>query len=369
MSRAIGMEFEQVMGQSVLGAVSGAVERTRRLPDGDERVAQILRRDALNHHHGTATEGTWRLAGGSGGRIGAWFCAKQRAATLERSSTAAVGEQSEVADADQAFRQHVKQISAQELIGGNGHDLVLAAVGIVLPTERDAMVFEGHQALVGDGDAMGVAGQVVENMVGTTEGRLGIDDPVLVAEFPEEVAEGLRQGELLKRSMKLEPVVLEQLTELVTELLAEDLAECLDGQKESARRIDPTRTVRSKTASGNDVMDVGMMLEVLSPGMEHAEEPDLRAEVLGITSNFKQRRGTGAEEQVIEQPLVLEDERGDREGVERVRDGVHVPPGEVQIDSGVIERSMAEQHLDGAQVHPCFKHVSRVAVPPIYHAK
>jgi hypothetical protein len=34
----------------------------------------------------------------------------------------------------------------------------------------------------------------------------------------------------------------------------------------------------------------------------------------------------------------------------------------VEIDGGVIERSMAEQHLDSAQVHPCFKHVSRVAV-------
>ena len=56
------------------------------------------------------------------------------------------------------------QKSAQELIGGNGHDLVLAAVGIVSPAEGDALVFERHQAMVGDGDAMGVAGQVVENM-------------------------------------------------------------------------------------------------------------------------------------------------------------------------------------------------------------
>ena len=54
-------------------------------------------------------------------------------------------------------------------------------------------------------------------------------------------------------------------------------------------------------------MDMGMMLKVLTPGMEHAEEPDLRAEVPGVTGNFKQRRSTGAEEQVIEQPLVAED--------------------------------------------------------------
>jgi hypothetical protein len=73
MSGTIGLEFERVMGQSVLGAGSGAVERTRRLPDGDQSVAQILRRDALNHHHGTGADGAWWLAGSSHGRIEAWF--------------------------------------------------------------------------------------------------------------------------------------------------------------------------------------------------------------------------------------------------------------------------------------------------------
>ena len=120
------------------------------------------------------------------------------------------------------------------------------------------MVFESYEAMVGDGDAMGIAGQVVENMFGTAEGRLGIDDPVLVAEFPEKVAEGLRQGELLKRSMKLQPVVLEQLTELVTELLAEDFAECLDGQEETPRGVYPSAIIGGKASSGNDVVDMGM---------------------------------------------------------------------------------------------------------------
>src|ERR1035438_1709507 len=49
----------------------------------------------------------------------------------------------------------------------------------------------------------------------------------------------------------------------------------------------------------------------------------------------------------------------DRERIERVGDRIHMTPGEVEVDGGVIERSMAEQHLDGAQVRPCFKHVDR----------
>ena len=59
------------------------------------------------------------------------------------------------------------------------------------------MVLEGHETMVGDRDPMGVAGQVVENMFGAAEGWLGIDDPVLLAELPEQVAECARCGKLL----------------------------------------------------------------------------------------------------------------------------------------------------------------------------
>ena len=75
--------------------------------------------------------------------------------------------------------------------------------------------------------------------------------------------------------------------------------------------IDPPGTVESQSAGGNDVVDMRMMLKVLSPGMEHAEEPDVGSQVLGIASKFEQRSGAGAEEQIIEQPLVLKDEGGE----------------------------------------------------------
>jgi hypothetical protein len=71
-------------------------------------------------------------------------------------------------------------------------------MGIVSPAEGDAIVLEGHETMVGDGHAMSVAGQVVENMFDAAEGWLGIDDPVLLAKLPEEVAEYIRRGKLLK---------------------------------------------------------------------------------------------------------------------------------------------------------------------------
>lgn len=48
------------------------------------------------------------------------------------------------------------------------------------------------------------------------------------------------------------------------------------------------------------------MQEVLSPGMQYAEQADVGSRMLGVAGHLKQRRGTGAEEQVVEQPLVLQ---------------------------------------------------------------
>ena len=43
--------------------------------------------------------------------------------------------------------------------------------------------------MVGDGDAMCVAGQIVEQVFGAAKGWLGVYDPVLEAELPEKAAE------------------------------------------------------------------------------------------------------------------------------------------------------------------------------------
>ena len=59
--------------------------------------------------------------------------------------------------------------------------------------------------------------------------------------------------------MELQSVLLEQFTELLAELAAEDFADCSDRQEEAWRGIDPSGTVESQAAGGNDVVDMGMM--------------------------------------------------------------------------------------------------------------
>ena len=43
--------------------------------------------------------------------------------------------------------------------------------------------------MVGNGDAMGIAGEIVENVLGTAEGRLSVHHPILAEELPEKLVE------------------------------------------------------------------------------------------------------------------------------------------------------------------------------------
>jgi len=94
-----------------------------------------------------------------------------------------------VADADQPFRENVDQESSQKLICGDRHDLLLTAPCVVFPAKRDSIILESHQSMVGDGDAVRIAGEIVQNMFRTSEGWLGVDHPVFAEEESQERVE------------------------------------------------------------------------------------------------------------------------------------------------------------------------------------
>ena len=106
--------------------------------------------------------------------------------------------------------------------------------------------------------------------------------------------------------MELQLVLLKELLKSGCELAAEDAADCTDRQEESVGRSDPSGAIGSKTASGNDVMYVGMMLKVLSPSMEHAKKPDLCSQMLRVAGEFEQCCCAGSEQQIVKQSLVLQ---------------------------------------------------------------
>src|SRR5262245_24403724 len=111
-----------------------------------------------------------------------------------------------LADAVEALGQHVHEEPANELAGLERHGFVpvRAFEAVVLVFERDAARVGRDQAAVGDGDAMGVAGQVGQHLLGPCERTLGIDAPVRRPQWAEVALEGCWVGEMLIITEELE---------------------------------------------------------------------------------------------------------------------------------------------------------------------
>ena len=94
-------------------------------------------------------------------------------------SATTVGEEAEVANTNKAPRQQMQQEAAQELICRQAHQLLPVAVSGVAPTEVDVVIVQCNESMVGDRDAMRVGAEITQNVLGTSERTLGVDDPVV----------------------------------------------------------------------------------------------------------------------------------------------------------------------------------------------
>ena len=79
----------------------------------------------------------------------------------------------------------MEQETAQELLDIQGHEPLLVAVGGIAPAEGDVAIGESDQPGVRDGDAMRVGAEIAQHMFRSAEGPLGVDDPVVVEQYPQ----------------------------------------------------------------------------------------------------------------------------------------------------------------------------------------
>ncbi|SRR5579875_1032660 len=153
---------------------------------------------------------------------------------------------------------------------------------------------------------MGIARQVLQNLLGSPEGRLGIDHPFTASEpiKPRQKPPTLPEGPDLP--MEAETALLEGLFQVGHEFAPEQAAEDLDRKEESLASGDPTRAVARNSTAGNHTVEMRMRVKVLSPGMEHRLKADLCAQTLGIGGKLQERFGRRAEHDAINHALVLE---------------------------------------------------------------
>src|ERR1700744_5019754 len=228
------------------------------------------------------------------------------AASGELLRAMAIAEEAEVPDAVKSVRQHMDQEAADELLGREGHRLPAAVVPVILPAEAEFAVIHGQQAVVGDGDAMGIAPYVVEDLSRPGERPLGIDHPLCLPGRRQVAPERRR---LMQVTMFGEEVQLaggKGLLEVPQEQTPKHPRQHPHRQKEPRPAGDPALPVWRDAAAGNQEMNVRMVRQVLCPGVQHAEEADLHAEMLGIGGDDAQGLRCRTEQDIVDHRLVLE---------------------------------------------------------------
>ena len=102
------------------------------------------------------------------------------------------------------------QEAAQKLLRRTSQGAWLAAMCVILPAKTHRGIRDREQAVVGDGDAMSVAGQIVKDVFWSAEGWLGINDPVPLRQSAQKGDEVLLHCEWPALALEEELVVCEK---------------------------------------------------------------------------------------------------------------------------------------------------------------
>jgi hypothetical protein len=128
--------------------------------------------------------------------------AQQLPAERQQDLALTVCQEAEEADADEAMWKHMEEKAAQKLFRSHCHELLLAAVRVVLPTKGDSIIGKGNNPMVGDGHPMCIASQVMKNVLRTSERRFRVHDPILTEQRTKEGTEGPVVRKWLKTTWK-----------------------------------------------------------------------------------------------------------------------------------------------------------------------
>src|SRR5579863_44534 len=134
---------------------------------------------------------------------------------------------------------------------------------------------------------MRVAAQIIEDLLRAAERLLRIDHPCGFLNRFEIAEEGGFVFERFDFTEELKLILPVCGLESFEKEPAEQTRKHLYGKKETGAARDPFE-IGADAAARNDEMDVGMMQQILTPGVKNPEETDLGSEVLRIARDGEQ---------------------------------------------------------------------------------
>ena len=171
--------------------------------------------------------------------------------------------------------------------------------------------------VIGEGYAMGVTAQIIENLPRSSKWRFGINHPFALLHRFEVVEEGSLLLQRFDFTDELNLVSVECFFQGLEKQTAEQARQDPHRQKEAGAARNPFAIgtgPRGYPAAGDNEMDMGMVQQILSPGVEYAEKADLRAQVLGIARDGEEGFGGGMKENAVDDFPIVKGDAGDRVG-------------------------------------------------------
>ena len=104
-------------------------------------------------------------------------CRQGGADGLPAGGATAVGEEPEMAHPLEARGQDMQQEAPDQFFTTEGHHLTAVMIAVVLVAQVHRLAIEGTQVTVGEGDAVALAPQVVDDGVGAGQTGLGVEHP------------------------------------------------------------------------------------------------------------------------------------------------------------------------------------------------
>ncbi len=170
-----------------------------------------------------------------------WLCrgSQQSSAEFQTFRTTAVSEEAKVSDLDEAWWQDVKEETPNELDRFNRHELLRVVVGRVSPAESNLSVSQFEQTTVGDGNAMRIACQILQDVFGSAKRSSDFHHPLRLSKTAYEAIKGFQSLEWLKPSLQSQFLTAKGGREERQELATKQASEYGTRKEESFAAVDP----------------------------------------------------------------------------------------------------------------------------------
>ena len=234
---------------------------------------------------------------------------------LEILTLIAVVKETVVTDLLKTSREHVHHQPSYELLWSNTDCLQQGMIAVILSRKGNSLFGDTLYPGVGDGDTVSVTSQVFKSIAKAIKGLPDVWTPLYLVESVQELLETEGVAQLLAGRRENKLAFLKSIRKRSKELPPELACQDFGREKEMSAAFLQLQ-ILSESSAGDDTVDVGMEIQLLSPGVQDLYNTGSSAEEPGVLRTFQQSMCRAGVHQGIEKLLI-----GVDQGVELCGEG------------------------------------------------